>query len=112
MPSEVINQKMVDDYLQSLPNTSRGQPFGPSVLVYEVSHKMFALVPKDRDPVQISLKCDPELAKILRQKYESVMPGQNLNKEHWNTLVLSGQLDWEEIQHLIQHAYQVTQLEI
>jgi predicted DNA-binding protein (MmcQ/YjbR family) len=56
-------------------------------------------------PVRISLKCDPQLAELLRGKYEEVMPGYHLNKKHWNTIVLSGQLSWEEVQGLIRHSY-------
>ena len=68
---------------------------------------MFALISEGKNPVNLSLKCDPELSKILREKYEEVMPGYHLNKKHWNTIVLSGQLDWEEIQGLISHSYQL-----
>ncbi|HET7673152.1 MAG TPA: MmcQ/YjbR family DNA-binding protein [Candidatus Saccharimonadales bacterium] len=67
--------------------------------------KMFALIAEGSDPVRLSLKCDPKLSELLREKYESVMPGYHLNKKHWNTLVLSGQLPWEEIQALILHSY-------
>lgn len=67
--------------------------------------KMFALIQEGKQPVRISLKCDPELSKILREKYEEVMEGYHLNKKHWNTIVLSGQLSWEEIQALIRHSY-------
>ena len=51
-----------------------------------------------KNPLQLSLKCDPLLSKTLREKYESVMPGQHLNKKHWNTLLLTGQLTWDEVQ--------------
>lgn len=67
--------------------------------------KMFALMSEKHEPVQLSLKCDPQLAVVLREKYESVMPGYHLNKKHWNTLILSGQLSWEEVQDLIRHSY-------
>lgn len=67
--------------------------------------KMFALITEGKEPVQLSLKCDPQLAEVLRTKYESVMPGYHLNKKHWNTIVLTGQLPWEEIQGLIRHSY-------
>ena len=80
-------------------------PFGEDVAVYKVKGKMFALIPEKGDPVRISLKCDPNLAETLRAKYESVMPGYHLNKKHWNTIVLSGQLTWQEIQDLIRHSY-------
>jgi predicted DNA-binding protein (MmcQ/YjbR family) len=67
--------------------------------------KMFALIAEGKSPINLSLKCDPQLALVLREKYETVMPGYHLNKKHWNTLVLSGQLPWEEVRSLIQHSY-------
>ena len=67
--------------------------------------KMFALMPEKSDPVRLSLKCDPQLAVLLREKYVTVMEGYHLNKKHWNTIVLSGELPWEEIQGLIVHSY-------
>lgn len=66
---------------------------------------MFALIQEGKEPLRLSLKCDPLLAETLREKYESVMPGYHLNKKHWNTIVLSGQLPWEEIKGLIRHSY-------
>jgi predicted DNA-binding protein (MmcQ/YjbR family) len=66
---------------------------------------MFALVDEKSDPINLSLKCDPKLAETLREKYESVMPGYHLNKKHWNTILLTGQLSWPEIQDLIRHSY-------
>jgi predicted DNA-binding protein (MmcQ/YjbR family) len=66
---------------------------------------MFALVAEKSDPVRLSLKSDPQLAEMLRKKYETVMPGHHLNKKHWNTIVLTGQLDWQEIKDLIRHSY-------
>lgn len=109
-----MDHKTVEDYILSMPNARLDYPFGEGVAVYKVGGgeddgpgKMFALVREGKDPVQLSLKCDPELSKILREKYEEVMPGYHLNKKHWNTLVLAGQLPWEEVQGLIRHSYQL-----
>jgi predicted DNA-binding protein (MmcQ/YjbR family) len=66
---------------------------------------MFALMAESKLPVNLSLKCDPILAETLREKYETVLPGYHLNKKHWNTLILSGQLPWDEVQVLIRHSY-------
>lgn len=90
-----------------MPNSRLEYPFGEDVAVYKVDDKMFALVKEGSAPVQISLKCDPLLATTLREKYESVMPGYHLNKKHWNTILVSGQLDQEEIKALIRHSYQL-----
>jgi predicted DNA-binding protein (MmcQ/YjbR family) len=102
-----MDHKTVEGYILSMPGSARDYPFGESVAVYKADGKMFALIAEGKMPVQISLKCDPELAKVLREKYESVMPGYHLNKKHWNTLVLTGQMEWPEVQDLIRHSYQL-----
>lgn len=102
-----MDHKTVEDYILEMPNVTRDYPFGESVAVYKTGGKMFALISEASDPVRISLKCDPQLARTLRERYESVMPGYHLNKKHWNTIVLSGQLTWSEVQDLIRHSYQL-----
>ncbi len=120
-----MDHKTVEEYVLSMPNTRLDYPFGEEVAVYKFiptgsvgsetnpdvadasRGKMFALIPEGKDPVSISLKCDPQLAVLLREKYDTVMPGYHLNKKHWNTLVLTGQLPWEEVQGLIRHSYQL-----
>lgn len=67
--------------------------------------KMFAIIQEAKDPLWLSLKCDPQLAIVLREKYETVLEGYHLNKKHWNTIILTGQLPLEEIQGLIVHSY-------
>ena len=88
-----------------MPGTRLDYPFGEEVAVYKAGDKMFALVAEKSNPVRISLKCDPLLAETLREKYETVMPGYHLNKKHWNTILLTGQIEWEEIQDLIKLSY-------
>lgn len=100
-----MDHKTVEDYVLSMPNAVREYPFGEGVAVYKVHDKMFALIAEGKDPVRLSLKCDPQLAQKLRNEYESVLPGYHLNKKHWNTMILTGQLSWEEVQDLIRHSY-------
>lgn len=101
----MITHSKVEKYLLSMPDARLDYPFGEDVAVYKVKDKMFALVAEKSNPVRLSLKCDPLLAETLRQKYESVMPGYHLNQKHWNTILLTGQLSWEDIQDLIRHSY-------
>lgn len=100
-----MDHKTVETYILSMPNAKLEYPFGEDVAVYKVGDKMFALISEGKNPVRLSLKCDPELSKVLREKYEEVMPGYHLNKKHWNTMILSGQLSWDEVQGLIRHSY-------
>jgi predicted DNA-binding protein (MmcQ/YjbR family) len=106
---EVMDHKTVEAYVLSMPGARLDYPFGEGVAVYKAGDKdkMFALIEEGSEPVRISLKCDPLLAQTLREKYESVMPGYHLNKKHWNTVVLSGQLSWPEVQALIRHSYEL-----
>ncbi len=103
----MISHKELEDHLLAMPNAVLDYPFGEKVAVYKVGGHMFALVQEGSMPVRLSLKCDPQLSKLLREKYESVMPGYHLNKKHWNTLLLSGQLPWDEVVGLIRHSYEL-----
>src|SRR6266849_2398247 len=106
--SQAMDHKTVEQYILSMPGARLDYPFGEGVAVYKAGNdKMFALVEEKSDPLRISLKCDPLLAETLREKYESVMPGYHLNKKHWNTIVLSGQLSWPEVQDFVRHSYEL-----
>jgi predicted DNA-binding protein (MmcQ/YjbR family) len=103
-----MDHKTIEGYILSMPGATLDYPFGKEVAVYKLGSeegKMFALIQEGSDPLRLSLKCDPQLAVLLREKYESVMPGYHLHKKHWNTILLSGQLDLEEVQDLIRHSY-------
>ena len=106
-----MNHHELEQYLLTMPNTWLDYPFGKEVAVYKIGNKetgegkMFALIAGGSNPVRISLKCDPLLAKTLRDKYETVLPGYHLNKKHWNTIICSGQLTIEEVQVLMRHSY-------
>jgi len=66
---------------------------------------MFALLNITREPLGVNLKCDPALARDLRQIYPAVRPGYHMNKEHWNTVTLNGGLDKSKISGLIDLSY-------
>jgi predicted DNA-binding protein (MmcQ/YjbR family) len=79
-------------------------PFGDDVAVFKVMNKVFALLPVG-GAVQISLKCDPNLAMMLRETYPTITPGYHLNKKHWNTVEVDGSIPDDEIKEMIEHSY-------
>lgn len=81
-------------------------PFGPDILVYKVAGKMFALTDVEIFE-SINLKCDPELAVELREKYNTVLPGYHMNKKHWNTVVMDNSLPDKLVKGWIDHSYQI-----
>jgi predicted DNA-binding protein (MmcQ/YjbR family) len=106
-----MTHKEIEEYLLSFPNTWLDFPFGEDTSVYKIGHKetgegkMFALIKNDSNPLKLSLKCDPQLAEVLRDKYETVIPGYHLNKKHWNTILCTGQVPEDELNDLIRHSY-------
>ncbi len=96
----------IQDYIKKLAGAKLDFPFGPNILVYKTSNdKMFALMTKDKKPLRLSLRCDPLLSEKLREEYETVLPGQNLNKKNWNTILCTGQVADEDLKSLIILSY-------
>jgi len=106
-----MTHKELEEYLLSFPNTWLDFPFGEETLVYKIGHKetgegkMFALIQNNSKPLRLSLKCDPQLAEVLREKYETVIPGYHLNKKHWNTILCTGQVPENEIHDFVRLSY-------
>ena len=89
---KIMNVEDISEYCLSKKGTSEDFPFDEETLVFKVMGKMFALIPLERIPFQINLKCDPELTVELRERYEAVQPGFHMNKSHWNTILIDGSL--------------------
>ena len=101
----------IHEYLLSFPETWLDFPFGQEVSVYKIGHNengkgnMFALIAENSKPIRISLKCDPLLAEKLRETYETVLPGYHLNKKHWNTIIVTGQVPDDELKDFMRLSY-------
>jgi predicted DNA-binding protein (MmcQ/YjbR family) len=89
----------------SFPGAVEEFPFGPETSVFKVAGKMFALSRLERRPLQVSLKCEPDLADQLRLAHDSINPGYHLNKRHWNTVTLDGSLPDRMMRDLIEDSY-------
>ncbi len=79
-------------------------PFDDETLVFKVLDKMFAVIPLDSERLSISLKCEPEKAMELRERYNSIEPAYHFNKKYWNTIYPNGDMTDEEINRWIQHS--------
>lgn len=95
------------EYCLTKPGATEGTPFGPDVLVFKVGGKMFALTGLDEIPATVNLKCDPDLALDLRDRYEQVKPGYHMNKKHWNTVEIESGIPNGELRRMIDHSYEL-----
>lgn len=94
-------------YCLGKPGAEETYPFDEETLVFKVSGKMFGLVYDKDGRKGLNLKCDPELALVLRQQYEDVFPGYHMNKKHWNTVLFDGDVPDKEIVNLIDISYKI-----
>jgi predicted DNA-binding protein (MmcQ/YjbR family) len=92
-------------YLLSKPQAKENFPFGPEAAVYKVCHKMFATLAVEDGIPRVNLKCDPDEALALRDKYLAVQPGYHMNKKHWNTVFLDGTIAKAELERMIDNSY-------
>jgi predicted DNA-binding protein (MmcQ/YjbR family) len=97
--------EFIREYAFKKDSVTEGFPFDDITLVFKVSGKIFMLLNLDDDPLELNLKCDPELAVELRERYEAVRPGYHMNKKHWNTVVIDGTISPKEILKMIDHSY-------
>ena len=95
------------EYCLSKPDATEGTPFGPDVLVFKVAGKIFALAALDAVPATANLKCEPDLALELRDRYEQITPGYHMNKRHWNTVEIETGIPEVELRRMIDHSYEL-----
>lgn len=93
------------EYCLTKLRATESTPFGETVLVFKVGGKIFALLSLDEVPATANLKCDPDLALELRDRYAQVRPGYHMNKKHWNTVDIGSGIAETELRKMIDHSY-------
>ena len=92
------------DYCLSLPMTEECTPFDETTLVYKVGGRMYAYADMV-DFERIALKCDPDQAVALRERYADIQPAWHSNKKHWNDVRTAGDLRDSFIREQIRNSY-------
>lgn len=101
-----MNIEELRSYCLTKKGVTENFPFGPDTLVFKVGKKIFLLTGLDSDPLSFNVKCDPERAIELREQYpDSVLPGYHMNKKHWNTVQINGELTHTQLHELIDLSY-------
>lgn len=102
-----MNIEELRDFALSLDNATESFPFGEETLVFKVNEKIFLLTSLNADPLSFNVKCDPDQAIELRERYASILPGYHMNKKHWNTILIDGTLTKKQLQDFIQDSYRL-----
>jgi predicted DNA-binding protein (MmcQ/YjbR family) len=93
------------EYCLSKKGVTEELPFGPEHLVFKVIGKIFAITSLESFE-SVNLKCDPEEAVLLREKYDAVLPGYHMNKKHWNSILMDGSIPDKLFLKWVDHSYE------
>ena len=100
-----MNIEELRDYCLQKNQVTEGFPFGEDTLVFKVGGKLFLLIGLEESD-RFNVKCDPELAIELRERHPEVKPGYHMNKAHWNTVYMDGNLTQKQLRDMIDHSYE------
>ena len=92
------------EHCRRKPGFSEDLPFDENTLAFRVGGKIFALMDVDLF-TSVNLKCDPERAIELRERYPGITPGYHMNKQHWNTVLTDGSVPHKLLIELADHSY-------
>lgn len=94
-------------YCLTFPSAYEDYPFDETwtVMRHRVNKKSFAFIYERNNELCVNLKCEPNRADFLRQIYNDVIPGYHMNKHHWNTVVIGGDVSEQDLYGMIQHSY-------
>ena len=92
------------EYCLSLPEVEETLPFDDDTLVYKVAGRMFAMISLSA-PDHFAVKCHPDRALLLRDRYAEITPGYHLNKRHWNDVSIVGELSDSFLRAEVRHSY-------
>ncbi|MCE3258430.1 MAG: hypothetical protein K0S12_71 [Bacteroidetes bacterium] len=95
----------IREFCLSLKGTEESFPFDEDTLVFKVGGKMFLLLDLVSSPPAFNVKCEPQEALELREKYPAVQPGYHMNKKHWNTVNCDGSVSKKLLNSWIEKSY-------
>jgi predicted DNA-binding protein (MmcQ/YjbR family) len=77
-----------------------------ALAIYKRGDKIFLIVHEASDPLRVEVGVGRDLAKLLAEKYESVMASRNMAAKEWVEVISAGQLDEDEIIDLIRASWE------
>ena len=109
---QTMTRRELIEYCLTLPLAYEDYPFDEvadasawTVMRHGANKKSFALIYERNGALCLNLKCEPLEADFLRQVFRDITPAYHMNKVHWNTVTLGGDVPDEELRRLIGRSY-------
>jgi len=103
-----MKYEWLDEHLLNKPGVHKDYKVEWSMIRYMVRGKMFVTQGGDNHGKPIlTLKLRPEHGAVLRQQYKDIIPGYYMNKEHWNSIYLEGDVPDDVVRQMADEAYEL-----
>jgi predicted DNA-binding protein (MmcQ/YjbR family) len=105
-----MNKRDLIDYCLTYPGAYEDYPFDENwtAMRHSGNKKSFAFIYERDGKLCANLKCNPVKADFLRQMYRDVTAAYHMNKEHWNTVAIGGDVPEDELFDMIAHSHELT----
>ena len=107
-----MTRQTLIDFCLTFPAAYEDYPFDDiadagawTVMRHRTNKKSFALIYERNGKLCINLKCEPLEADFLRQAFADVIPAYHMNKEHWNTIIIGGDVPEKELKWMVGKSY-------
>lgn len=106
----MMTRKEALEYGLSFPDTYQQAPFHDEnwqLVRVKGSKKAFLWTYERNGYLNLNVKTDPEWRDYWRSAFPSVIPGWHQNKDHWNTIILDGNIPDEAVRKMIAESYEL-----
>jgi len=110
-----MTRQALIDYCKSFYNVYEDYPFDSiadagawTVMRHRANKKSFAFIYERHGRLCVNLKCEPNEADFLRQTFIDVTPAYHMNKVHWNTVRLNGDVPVKVLKGMIANSFELT----
>lgn len=98
--------ELIEKTIASMPGTSQDYQPEWDAVRYFVGDVMFAMRGENKvGESLLTVKLPPGDGEILRSRYPDIIPGYYMNKQHWNSIMLDGNVPERILIDCIQLAY-------
>jgi predicted DNA-binding protein (MmcQ/YjbR family) len=110
-----MTRQDIIDFCLTFPAVYEDYPFdalvdenATTVMRHKGNNKSFALIMRHNGELYLNLKCDPFDGDFLRGAFKSIIPGWHMNKNHWITVIMGGDVPDDLTKALIGRSYDLT----
>ncbi|KAF0092693.1 MAG: hypothetical protein FD141_877 [Fusobacteria bacterium] len=108
-----MKYEWIEEYCLSKKGVVREYKVEWDAIRYMIKDKMFVLQGDDnKGNLIITVKLNPEFGELLRLKYEDIIPGYHMNKVHWNSLFLAGDVPDDIVKEMLDESYNLVLLSL